>query len=72
MSTWTGTTKNAATWGLQTKNANTTGSGVSIEIGMPIGLLLSLTYAETHAASLSSIWSSSTKNTNSWSLQTKN
>ena len=60
--TWSNQTKNSATW------SNNDKAG-SIDAGMPIGLLLSLTYA-LNADNIS--WTNETKNSASWSNQTKN
>lgn len=62
MSAWTNEVKNSASWTHEDKTG-------SIDAGMPIGLLLSLTYAlSTDNVS----WAHDTKNSTTWALETKN
>lgn len=62
MSNWTNETKNSTTW-------TNTDKALSIDAGMPIGLLLSLTYA---LNSDNITWTNETKNSATWSNQLKN
>lgn len=75
MSTWSNLTKNSASWSNLSKNANTTGfDGGTILVGMITGLIAPVTYATEHSigGGITSIWSNLTKNSASWSNQTKN
>lgn len=62
MSTWTNETKATSTWTQIDKTQ-------SIDAGMPIGLLLTLTYA-LNSDNIS--WTNETKNSSSWANITKN
>lgn len=62
---WTDQSNNSTTWSESSRYR-------TISIGTPIGLLLSLTYAEEHVIDTSTQWLDSSLNTTNWSQSSLN